>query len=119
MGDSLSGKNNLSKENFLKMGKIAQNAKRSKGLLNAFKKKAFENLKKFGGMSESEFNKKVKGLTTKITNDAIAGLASKGMTLDQFNEKMDAKTGMDKIVGKTKKVGDVKKLKKTARDSRL
>ena len=52
MGDSLSGKNKLSKENFLKMGKIAQNAKKSKLLLNAIKQKALESLHKNGGYSQ-------------------------------------------------------------------
>ena len=62
LGDSLSGKNGLSKENLQKMAKIASNAKKTKSLLNALKKKAFENLEKVGGPSEEVFNGQVRGL---------------------------------------------------------
>ena len=109
MGDSLSGKNKLSKENFLKMGKIAQNAKKSKLLLNAIKQKALESLHKNGGPSPAEFNKNASKFRKKFQQNAIAALNSKGISLDKFNEEMDKRTGMDKVLGKTKKVGDSKK----------
>ena len=93
LGDSQRKKWFIERE-LAKDGKNSIERKKTKSLLNALKKKAFENLEKVGGPSEEVFNGQVKGLRAKLQENAVAALKAKGVSLDQFNEAMEKKNGL-------------------------
>ena len=56
------------------MTNVAQNAKRSNGLLNALKKQAFEKLKEVGGPGLEVFEQSAKNIVKGIQNSTVAQL---------------------------------------------